>query len=221
MFQELDTSDTDFRKTIKEDYQEVFNEVETPIVMSYLIDNLDDKNLGILLMFVTGIRVGELVALKHEDFDGNTFVIRRTETKYAIKKGRYKYDIKDFPKTQCGVRTVIIPESYAWISSKIKNLNPESEYVFLKKDRSRMTTDCIRKRLRVVCKATGIYNKSPHKIRKTYGSILLDNHVDNRLIMGQMGHSDIKCTEGHYHRNRRDIEKKTQILSDIPEFKLG
>ena len=36
--------------------------------MEYLEDNLDIRNLGILLMFLTGIRVGELVTLKHEDF---------------------------------------------------------------------------------------------------------------------------------------------------------
>ena len=44
--------------------------------------------------------------------------------------------------------------------------------------------------------------KSPHKIRKTYGSILLDNHIDNKLIIEQMGRTDIRCTEEHYHRNR-------------------
>lgn len=55
-------------------------------------------------------------------------------------------------------------------------------------------------------------------IRKTYGSILLDNHVDNRLIMGQMGHTDIRCTETHYHRNRRSVQQKIQIVSAIPEL---
>lgn len=54
--------------------------------------------------------------------------------------------------------------------------------------------------------------------RKTYGSILLDNHIDNRFIIGQVGHTDILCTENHYHRNRRDMEKKMEIISQIPEF---
>ena len=38
------------------------------LVMEYLKANPDMINLGILLMFVTGARVGEIVTLKHEDF---------------------------------------------------------------------------------------------------------------------------------------------------------
>ena len=173
-------------------------------------------NLGILLMFLTGIRIGELVALKHSDFSGNVFNVRRTETRY-VKNGGYVYEVKEFPKSEAGVRTVIIPRDYEWVSRKIQVTNPFSEYIFVKNNK-RITTQAVRMRLRRICDKLGIYRKSPHKIRKTYGSILLDNHIDNRLIIGQMGHTDILCTEQHYHRNRKGIEKKSAILSSIPEF---
>ncbi len=218
LFQDLDTSETDFKKVIKEDYEEVFSEEEMPRMISYLKENLDAKNIGILLMFATGIRVGELVALKHEVFDGNTFKIRRTETRYMGEGGKYVYDVKEFPKSEAGVRTVIIPEDYTWLCSKIKMLNPFGEYIFTDKDGKRMTTNCIRRRQERNCRKLGIYRKSPHKIRKTYGTILLDHNVDNRMIMEQMGHTDIACTENHYHRNRRSIDAKSQIISSIPEF---
>ena len=52
------------------------------------------------------------------------------------------------------------------------------------------------------------------------GSILLDNSVDNRLIIDVMGHTDISCTEGYYHKNRKTLERKSQIISSIPEFKV-
>lgn len=216
IFQELDTSDTDFKKIIKEDYEEVFDEKETHIMMEYLENNLDIVNLGILLMFVTGIRIGELSALKKEDFEKNYIKIRRTETRY-YDGGHYICKIKEFPKTQAGVRTVIIPNGYLWIINKILYLNPESEYAFSKGKR-RITSEAIRKRQHRLCEKLSIYPKSPHKIRKTYGTILLDNHIDNRLIIGQMGHTDILCTENYYHRNRRSEEMKGEILSAIPEF---
>lgn len=218
LFQDLDTSETDFRKVIKEDYEEVFSEDEMPVMIDYLKENLDAKNIGILLMFATGIRVGELVALKHEVFDGNTFKVRRTETRYMGEGGKYVYSVKEFPKSEAGVRTVVIPDDYAWLCSKIKLLNPFGEYIFVDDNGKRMTTNCIRRRQERNCKKLGIYRKSPHKIRKTYGTILLDHNVDNRLIMEQMGHTDIACTENHYHRNRRSIDAKSQILSSLPEF---
>lgn len=219
IFQDLDTSDTDFQKRIKEDYEEVFNEKEMSTMVKYLSANLDAKNIGILLMFATGIRVGELVALKHDVFDGNTIKIRRTETRFLGEDGKYVYSIKEFPKSEAGVRTVVIPKDYEWLCAKIRTLNPFGEYVFTDKNGKRMTTNCIRRRQEQNCKKLGIYRKSPHKIRKTYGSILLDHNVDNRLIIEQMGHTDINCTESHYHRNRKDIEQKSQIISSIPEFK--
>ena len=218
LFQELDTSETDFHKVIKEDYEEVFSEDEMPIMIDYLKKNLDAKKIGILLMFATGIRVGELVALKHDAFEGNTFKVRRTETRFMGEDGKYVYSIKEFPKSEAGVRTVVIPDDYVWLCSKIKLLNPFGEYVFTDKNGKRMTTNCIRRRQEKNCRKLGIYRKSPHKIRKTYGTILLDHNVDNRLIMEQMGHTDIACTENHYHRNRRSLDAKSQIISSIPEF---
>lgn len=219
MLQDMDISDSDFKKTIKSDEQEVFNEEETDKIMNYLLNSLDTKNIGILLMFLTGIRVGELVALKHSDFNGDcSFNIRRTETRYCNENGKYVCEIKDFPKTEAGLRTVVIPSDFAWIERKIKLENPFGEYVFVDKKGERLTTARIRKRLYYNCEKLEIPLKSPHKIRKTYGTILLDNNVDNIMVLEQMGHTDIRCTEMHYHRNRKRIDQRIEAISNVPEF---
>ena len=220
LFQEIDTSETDFKKVIKEDYEEVFSEEEMTTIIGYLENNPDMMNLGILLMFVTGARIGEVVSLKHDDFNGNNFKIRRTETRFTDENGKYVHVVKEFPKSQAGVRTAIIPKDYEWLVKAIKLQNPFCEYIFVK-DGKRISTQAMRMRLKRICQKLDIYHKSPHKIRKTYGSILLDNHIDNKLIMEQMGHTDILCTEEHYHRNRKSVDQKSLILSSIPEFKIN
>jgi len=220
MLQELDVSESDFNRIVKEDYEEVFSEDEMPAVMDYLTKNPDAQNLGILLMFLTGARIGEVVALRPGDFDGNTFRIRRTETRYRNDKGVYVCDVKEFPKSQAGVRTAIIPEDFAWVAAAIRRMSFGQDYAF-QSDGRRLTAQSLRMRLKRVCRKLGVYHKSPHKIRKTYGSILLDNHVDNRLVIGQMGHTEILCTERHYHRNRRSVEQKSRIISSLPEFKAN
>ena len=214
---DMDLSDRDFRKVIKEDYEEVFSEEETDKMMAYLQSNLDVKNLGILLIFVTGLRVGELVALKHEDFNGNIIKIRRTEVRYADGHGKHEYCVKEFPKTEAGVRSAIIPADFTWLADRLKLLNPFDEYVFTDNGK-RLTTNTIRRRLTRLCQKLNIYAKSPHKIRKTYGSILIDNNLDARLITDLMGHTNISTTEQHYHRNRKTMIKKAQIIANIPEF---
>lgn len=69
------------------------------------------------------------------------------------------------------------------------------------------------------CDRLGIKRKSPHKLRKTYVSILLDNGIDKRLVQDVAGHTEIATSERSYHRNRKSDQKKEEILSNIPEFK--
>ena len=214
---EMDVSETEFRKTIKEDQQEVYNDEEFSKIANYLVDNLDLHNMGILLLFVTGLRVGELVTLKPTDIQDNNITVRRTETRLRYD-GYSVFEVKDFPKTKAGARTIVVPRDYAWLVKKLLHQNPFGQYLFERKDGTRITSNCIRKRLMTINSKLGIVQKSPHKIRKTYGSILLDNKVDNKLITDMMGHTNITCTENHYHRNRKTLDIKTDILSAIPEF---
>ena len=214
---EMDVSETEFKKTIKEDNQEVYDDEEFVKIAKYLTSNLDLHNMGILLLFVTGLRIGELVTLKPTDIKDNTITVRRTETRIRYD-GYSVFDVKEFPKTKAGARTVVVPKDYFWLVKRILHQNPFGEYLFEREDGTRLSSNCIRKRLMTINKKLGIVQKSPHKIRKTYGSILLDNKIDNKLVTDMMGHTNILCTENHYHRNRKTLEIKSDILSSIPEF---
>lgn len=215
---ELDVSDNEFKRVVKNDSDEVFTEDEFPVLMQYLMNNLDIQNLGILLMLVSGIRVGELVALKYEDFIGTTaFEIKRTETRWKDEDGDYHYTIKDSPKTEAGFRKVVIPEAYSWIFTELRKVNPFGEYVMMKNG-ERLRTPSIRMRQYHVCEKLGIKRKSPHKSRKTYASILLDNQINEEMVISLMGHTDVTVTRQFYQKDRKNIDTKTKVLSSIPEF---
>lgn len=217
---QLEISNNEFQKNIKEDYEEVFNEEETSIAIKYLKDNLDIRNSAVLLMFITGARIGEIVALKSEDInvEKNTIKIRRIETRYK-ENNKTIYTVKMFSKTQAGNREIVVPSNYQWLLRNLKAYSENKEWIFMEKDK-RLNTLLIRKRVYKMCKDTNIYKKSPHKIRATYDTILLDAHLDKRFIKDQMGHSDITTSEKYYHRNRKSIEKKSEIINSIPEFAL-
>ena len=218
LFSDLDISDKEFKKNIKEDYEEVFDEIEMSAMLSYLKEHYDIRNAAILLIFITGMRIGEIVALQHEDLnpESNTVRVRKTETRYE-ENGSTIYEIKDYPKTLSGIRTIVVPSSYQWLIRDLYAHSSEGDFIFTEKGK-RLTTYHIRKREYYVCKKTGVYKKSPHKIRATYDTILLDANVDNRMVKDQMGHSEIKTSENHYHRNRKSFDKKQKILDSIPEF---
>jgi len=219
IFCRLDLGKNSFKHKFKEDYQEVFNDTEMSVMLGYIEENLEPTNIAIGLMFITGLRVGELVALRNEDLGDFYINVRGTETRYRNENGKSAYTVKDSTKTNAGIRTIPIPSKYKWLLDKAKELNPSGEYVFLNTKGERMTGNSVRTRLKTLCKKLDIYNKSPNKIRKTYGSILLDNKVDDRFVKDLMGHTVILTTETHYHRNRKSLTIKQEILSNLPDFK--
>lgn len=220
MLEDLDVSEREFKRVIHEDYEEVYDEDETEKMVTYLKDNLDVHNMAILLMFATGMRIGEIVALKHEDVEDGYIKVRRTETRYKDASGHYVTTIKDYPKTKAGVRNIVIPDETGWIETKLKLLNPFGEYIFIQpKNGERMKAQAVRRRLQQLCTKLKIYQKSPHKVRKTYGTILMDANADDNLLLQQMGHVDRNVSERHYHRNRKSIEQKRKILEKIPDLR--
>lgn len=217
IFSDLDISDKEFRKKSVDDSKEIFYDDEFEDLIKYCKENRSDlSSLGIALMLVTGLRVGELVSLKKSDILNLEVFVHRTETQYR-KDGVNHFEVSDYPKTPAGVRRVIVPDSFKWILVELIKRGGD-EWIFTGMHGKRMHTSQIRKRLYSVCKTLEIPVRSPHKLRKTYGTILLDNHVDSKIIEKQMGHTDISTTEIHYHRDRKRTQQKRDIINSIAEF---
>lgn len=212
---DIDFSKKEFAKNIKDDIEQVFFEKEEKNITSLLCENPDIINLGILLMFKTGLRVGELCTLKHSDISGNTISVRRTETMFKDRNtGEIHYDVKEHPKTDAGIRDVIIKNDSLWILKKIRQLNPFGEFLF-EKNGERIRSYVFRNRLYTDCRKTNAVVKSPHKVRKTYGTKLYNSNAPESLICGQMGHTDISCLKKYYYFNRNTEEEKTNEINKI------
>ena len=222
MLNDMDITDRQFNRTHKSDDEEIFYDDEVDRIIEAIKEAPYSNNLAVALMFATGMRVGEVVALKHSDFHGMSVTIQRSETRYRLPDNTYEYVVQDHPKTEAGFRTIVIPDSYKWVVDKLKRSNPFGEWVFVKRDKkTRITTNTIRSRIRSLCKELDIPVRSSHKIRKTYGSILLDNNLDSKFIQSQMGHANVQVTENFYHKDRRKIDQKLHIINSIDAFKMS
>lgn len=212
---DIEISRKSFRKNSKTEQELVFSEVETAKVTDYIINTFPDIiSLGIMLMFKTGLRPGELVAVKWCDIEHNIIHVHRTEIRYKDETGSNIYTVRDFPKTDAGIRPVIIPENAMWIVERIRKLNPFGEFVF-ERNGERLKEYNVSQRLETICKNTGIVRKSPNKIRKTYGTILLDANVTDSVVKSQMGHTDIRTTKKYYYKDRKSIEQKIDIINNV------
>lgn len=209
---DIEVSKKNFRKNIKSDEEIVFMEDELPKVIEYLEENPDILNIGILVLFKSGLRIGELAALKCEDVSENVIHVKRTEICY--KEGHdTHFVVRDFPKTEAGIRDVVFPKKYEKYLEKAKEIS-SGEYLF-EISGNRIKTYQFRQRLKTVCKNVNVIRKSPHKIRKTYASILIDSGVSESVIVSQMGHTDIKTTKDFYYKNRKTQAEKKEVINSL------
>lgn len=209
---DMDISRKLFRKVKHEDDELIFMDEEVEKVLNYFKQHkLDLKDLGILLLFYTGMRPGELSALTWDDVNGNIIKIHSTEIRYENENKEYIYEVRDFPKTEAGIRDVIVPQSQLWILKEIKALNPSGKYVF-EQHGQRIRTCLFDDRIRRICSKLKIKEKSLNKIRKTYATTLIDKRVDDSLIIAQMGHTDITTTKNYYYKNRKNMQQKSLII---------
>lgn len=212
---DMDISRKLFRKVKHEDDELIFMDEEVEKVLNYFKQHkLDLKDLGILLLFYTGMRPGELSALTWDDVNGNIIKIHSTEIRYENENKEYIYEVRDFPKTEAGIRDVIVPQSQLWILKEIKTLNPSGKYVF-EQHGQRIRTCLFDDRIRRICSKLEIKEKSLNKIRKTYATTLIDKRVDDSLIIAQMGHTDITTTKNYYYKNRKNMQQKSLIIDKV------
>ena len=149
------------------------------------------------LLYGCGLRVGELVNLKKPDvnFEENLIKIR-------LSKGK-----KD--------RFVKIPES---IKEQLKNYISltNDEILFTSSQGEKLTTATIQKIVKNSAKKAGIKKKiSPHNLRHSFATHLLESGTDLRIIQKLLGHSDIKTTQIYLQVSNQLIKNIKSPLDNL------
>lgn len=195
-----------FSKNITKAEESVFTDDEVEKISVYIKENISILNYGILLAFQTGVRVGELCALKYTDIQGNKLCIRRTEVRYKDENGNYVFEVRESPKTEAGNRDIILNSEAKKTLKEIRKLNPFGEYIFMN-DGNRIKEKAFSVKIVKICRYVGIKERSMHKARKTYATKLINGGVDESIVINQMGHTSIDCTKNYYYYNNKNDEE--------------
>lgn len=213
-FSDLSLPSNIFSKKIKDPSLEVFNTQDAKKMMDYLLGHPTIENLALALCFMTGLRVGELSALKIEDnVRPKVIKVCRTEIEYQDHDTKKRIrTIKEYPKTDCGVRFLMLTDEGQRIWDMIVALNPNGNFLF-ERDGVRIRTKWFNYYLGKACEEIGIPKRSVHKIRHTYGSKLLANGVEETIVTKQLGHKDISTTHEYYHFDISTDSDRMEILN--------
>lgn len=151
------------------------------------------------LMYATGIRVSEVIALTLDRFYADEQFIR------VIGKGNKERLV---PFGGCAKRAVA-----EYITARQQAKVKASPYVFLSNRQEPMTRQSIWKLIKKYAKLANIpFEVTPHTIRHTFATHLLNNGVDLRAIQEMLGHSDISTTQIYVHVAFKDIENQYHTM---------
>lgn len=148
--------------------------------------------LATLLMFATGMRVGELVAVRLADIDLDRGAIR------IVGKGDRQ-------------RQVVIPSEH--LASLVRDFIQDrhatgrpADRLFQTDDGRSIPTAAIRARLRRLAQAAGLDRTvTPHMLRHTAATELLEAGVDIRFVQRLLGHRSILTTQIYTHVSDRAL----------------
>lgn len=160
-----------------------------------LLKPVDYRNKAMLeTLYATGTRISELINLELNQIDFQERIIRVT--------GKGKKD-----------RIIPLADSASdALEEYINNyrdylIKKETNYVFLNKDGNRISRQGFFKILKSLCKEAGINKEiSPHTLRHSFATNLLNNGADLRVIQELLGHENLETTEIYSHLSNKKIE---------------
>lgn len=187
-----------------------FTKKEEELLVDYLTNNMNLRNLSILLGLFSGIRVGEICGLRWSDLDfvNNTLSVNRTAQRIKNLDDESSSKTKlvvDKPKTESSIRVIPLPEILVSILRKYKQEN--DCYVFTNNTIIPKDPRAVEKYFASVLKRVGIKELNFHSLRHTFATRLREQNVDIKVISELLGHSDWKITQSIYVHASLDYKR--------------
>ena len=199
----------------------VLSHSEQNCLASYLMKQLDEYNLGILLSLFTGMRIGEICALKWRNISLSQQVIRVEATMQRIKviDDCANADTKvliDTPKSQASIRTIPITAFIAQLLSQFQCNDPEAFLLTGQADRY-IEPRTLQYRFAKCVQECGLQDVHFHTLRHTFATRCAEVDFEIKSLSEVLGHSDPRITLDRYvhpsmELKRSNMEKLTDII---------
>jgi len=156
----------------------------------------EKSKLMIELLYSSGIRVSELVNLKINDLE-------LSDKTAWIRQGKGRKD-----------RMVILSDKFVnHLKGYLESHNIENGFIFSSNNDKPLTTRNIHKIIKRAAEKANIKKKvSPHTLRHSFATHLLENGCDLRMIQELLGHANLKTTQIYTSISN---ERKKQVKSPL------
>ncbi|MDE8700353.1 tyrosine-type recombinase/integrase [[Ruminococcus] lactaris] len=162
------------------------------------------------ILFWTGCRVGEMLALTRKDINFEKNQISINKTYYRTNK----QDMITEPKTKQSIRTIEIPE---FLKKEIQEFiekhygMPDDERLFP------IVQEAVQHKMKRQIKTAGVKQIRVHDLRHSHVAYLIEKGVEPLLIRDRLGHKDIRITLNTYGHLYPSQQRKIANLLDAEQ----
>lgn len=195
---------------------------EQKILENYLIIKHDCFSLSILICLYTGLRIGELCALKWSDIDFNNHIILVHNTVQRIQTKEKNMSKTELlitkPKTRNSIRRIPITSFLYDILKKyfIQTQEQSNYYIFRNKENGPIDPRIIQKYFKATIKRLELTNITFHALRHTFATLCIDVGMDIKTLSEILGHSNVSTTMSIYvHSTESHKRQQIELLSKL------
>lgn len=181
---------------------------------AYLMANMCPENLGIMLCLYTGMRIGEICALKWSDVDLESCLINVNRTVLRISNTQVRGKqpktviVTGTPKTDSSQRVIPVPKAIGKLL-RTEGKQQSADYYVATCSTRLMEPRRYYEKYKQILRRCGITtNYTFHALRHTYATRCIENGIDPKVVSELLGHSSVTITLNRYVHPTMEMKKR-------------
>lgn len=190
----------------------LFSEQQQLLLCQHLMSDVDFTKLGVLLSYYTGIRIGELCALKWSDFDFERGVLYIKRTVQRISETYNKRSTRiliDVPKSKSSIRSIPLP---SFLLSFLKKYNRSTTNYLLSGTEKVIEPRTMQYRFKALLKKAELPSINFHSLRHMFATNCVKLGFDIKTLSELLGHSSVDTTLNRYVHSSLERKKACMDL---------
>ena len=189
---------------------QILSNKEKQKLEKYCIEQNSLKSLGILICLNTGLRVGEVCALRWEnvDFETRRIHVEKTIERIYSKEENKTIVIIDTPKSITSVRTIPINSKLYNILKQIRGKSKKTDFVLTGSSEHYVEPRNYQYYFKEILKRSKVKKYKFHTLRHTFATNCIEAGMDIKSLSEILGHANVSITLNIYVHSSDKAKRK-------------